>query len=280
MILRKIKLIFASLLFMWATIVAAKDCRMVVPFPPGGSTDAYATAIQRFNNQVLIEHRSGAFAAVAINELEKNPGKFLLSTPHMFSSLNPVKKIELELLEILFPVDLAIVSGNHNSIDKLRTGKQNIGVGVAGLSQHIVASQLKNINPGIEVIFTGSDVKSLPLLINGDIDAYVVSSTVGIRWSQQFSSIKILDIVEFNKPNNKHGVTLSHLNFNGIWVHSTATEEQRAIITKCIQTATSNPDYREDLKTSNIKYTGITDRQYIQKLLSDNIKLNQTYTPK
>jgi hypothetical protein len=87
------------------------------------------------------------------------------------------------------------------TITNILTTKVNIGVPFIGTPQHIIALQLKEINPFIEIIPMGSDPKALPSLMDNSLDMYIVSDIVNSQWARDFNFTSILHIPANEKVN-------------------------------------------------------------------------------
>lgn len=264
------KLLIAFLSFM-SLSAFANECRLVVPFPPGGSTDLYATALRKGNSKFLVDYKPGAYSAVAVAHLDQNKDHFIITNPALYSAGNPNKNPNVELYQILFGIDLSIVTGKGITLDDLLTKKLSIGVPGLGQSQHLVALQLKEKNPQLEIIPTGNDAKTLPLLINKDLDAYVSGSVIADKWISEFKTLSNVIEVPFNKPITRSKVTLTNMNFIGIFISKDATAAQRAHIDQCLSTATSSTEYKENIESFGFKPLNIKGVEK-DKLLDAHIK--------
>lgn len=248
------KMFLSSLvLYLFLIPVWANSCTMVLPFPAGGSSDLYSKIIQKQNTDIVIQYKPGAFAAVATSAMQTNKDWFMLSVANMYSAGNPNKNINLELLKILFFIDSMIITNKNISFSDLLTKKVNVGVPVIGHTHHAISLAIKQKNPNLEVISFGGDVKALPALISGDIDAYVISSPIGNNWLSQFPSLNLVSDIPFNKPYMSEGVVLESLNFFGVFVHKDATPEQKQHALNCIQKSISQPGYVEEFSRIGIK---------------------------
>jgi len=231
----------------------ANSCTMVLPFPPGGSSDLYSKIIQKQNSDIIIQYKPGAFAASATSAMQANKDWFMLSVANMYSVDNPNKTINVELLKILFFIDSMIITNKNVSFSDLLNKKVNVGIPAIGHTHHAISLAIKQKNPNLEVIPFGGDVKALPALINGDIDAYVISSPIGNSWLKQFPSLKLVADIPFSSPYKADGIVLESINFFGVFVHKDATPEQKQHVISCIQNSISQPGYNEEFSHIGIK---------------------------
>lgn len=255
---------------------SANECRLIVPYAPGGSTDLYANALRTSNRKFHIDYKPGAFTSLAIAHIEHNKDQFFIANPVMYSAANPNKNPNVELLHILFGIDLAIITGKNITFEDLLTKQLNIGVPGIGQPQHLVALQLKEKNPLIEIVPMGSDIKALPLVINKGIDAYISGAVIANKWLVDFNTITNIVTVPFNKSITINNVTLSNLNFIGVFVSKDLTTLQRAHITSCINTSTTAAEYRTILSSVGIVPLNIIGIEK-DKLLEAHIKWLQKY---
>jgi len=247
------KIVTAMMLTAIASATMAADsttCGLVIDYPPGGTSDSYVRLLQKQNSGIHIDYKAGGGGALAINHISQNKDVAWFGSPVFVSQNSPVKDPPVELVRILVGSPILALSNPNKSLtwDKLLTGKMNIGFPAIGTSHHLVALQLQEKNPNIQLISAGGDNKALPMLMNGDLDLYLISNTVGKNWIQDFKFDNLFTLA-YNKPVTHSGIELNYLGFNGIFVHKEATPEQKSRITKCVAEATSNPAWAETLKT-------------------------------
>jgi ABC-type amino acid transport substrate-binding protein len=130
----------------------------------------------------------------------------------------------------------------------------------------VISLTLKQRNPDLEVIQFGADAKALTSVINGDIDAYVISSPIGNEWLKQFPKLKLLADIPYGKPFRSNGVTLESLNFFGVFVHKEATPEQKQNALNCINRSISQPTYSEEFARIGIRTRDFNDKEKDQLL--------------
>lgn len=265
------KSLLALIISAFSLTATANDCKLIVPFTPGGSTDIYANALKKGNSQFFIDYKPGAFSALATSHINQNKDQFFMATPSMYSASNPNKSPDIDLLQILFGIDLAIVTGKQATLDDLLTKKVSIGVPNIGQAQHLIALQLQEKNPLIVIVPTGGDTKAIQLLVNKEIDAYVSSSIIANKWLGDFNTLSNITTVPFNKPVTRNNVTLHNLNFVGIFVSKDLSDSQKDHISKCINTSTASSEYKSAISEIGISPLNATGLEK-DKLLAAHIK--------
>jgi len=246
----------------------ANTCGVVIDFPPGGTSDRYARLLQKYNSEYRIEYRTGGMSVPAVNFLGDNPEFIYLGSPVLFGDKSPLKNPPIELYKILIGAPILAVTTKSIDWNKLLTDKINIGVPGLGTSHHLIVEQLKEYNSNIEVVPTGGDSKALPMVINGDLDVYLISATSGLVWLDNHKQIKNIFTVEFNKPFIKGNVRLLSVGFNGAFIHKGASPLQRQKAIDCLDKVTNQPGWTDDLQKM-----GAGPVQLIGKDKEDALKL-------
>jgi len=226
---------------------SSTSCNLVIDYPPGGTSDTYVRLLQKQNPDIMIEYKTGGAGAVAINHISENKEIAWFGSPVFALKNSPVKNPPVELVRILVGAPILAVSTKPMSWDKLLTGKVNIGFPAIGTSHHLIALQLQEKNPNIQLIPSGGDAKALPMVMNGDLDLYLISATAGNNWVRDFK-MDTFFAIDYNKPLIRNDLELNYLGFNGIFVHKDATPEQKAHIMSCIEKATAHPEWAASLK--------------------------------
>jgi tripartite-type tricarboxylate transporter receptor subunit TctC len=241
------KKILLALMFATSTLsfnanaVENFDCGLVVANPAGGLADIYARTLEKLNpNFARVENKVGALSAVAIEFMGRNPNFTLLGSPTMFTVHNTNKNPEVELITMLMGYDLVAVTTKHTTFHEILTGKINIGVPILGAGQHIIALQLKERNPDIQVIATGGDAKALQMLVSKDLDVYISGKGNLSPWTDKFNLETIFEVPS-GKSIIRENVTLKNYAAVGMWSHTSATKEQKSKLAKCVKDVMSNP---------------------------------------
>lgn len=258
------------------TAVASTKCGVVINFPPGGTSDKYARLLQKTNPNWTVEYRVGAFATNAINLLENKKDYVYFGSPVMFGKNNPNKNPPVELYRILIGAPILSLTNTNLSIDDLFTKKVNIGVPSLGTAHHMIALQLKQNNPNIEIISTGGDNKALPILLNGDLDVYLISKTAGQQFVQNFG-LKNLQEFKYGESVKFGSVEVESQGFNGLFFHKDATEVQRKAIKQCVDDSLADPRWKSELIESGadpVDYTGDKKDTLLKKYLNKMTEFN------
>lgn len=248
-------------------------CNMLVAHPPGGAADTWARILQKANPNIRIEFKPGAFSTVAADQLGKNKDHFFIGVPTMYSAQNPNKNISTELLYILFTSDAVIVTSTNLTLKDLATKDINIGVWALNSPQHATALELKEINPRLNIVPLGGDGKALPLVVNKEVEIYITSALTAAQWTSNFKHITEIITIPFNKEIRKDGFRLTgYKTLFGVFIHKDATADQRKHILNCIETATSNPQYVEDIKKTSTAVANIKGEEK-DKILEKHISV-------
>lgn len=242
------KTIIALALGLFGGIASANTCGVVIDFPPGGTSDRYARLLQKYNSEYKIEYRTGGMSVPAVNFLGDNSEFIYLGSPVLFGDKSPLKPPPIELYKILIGAPILAVTTKTIDWNKLLTDKVNIGVPGLGTSHHLIVEQLKEYNPKIEVVPTGGDNKALPMVMNGDLDVYLISATSGLVWLENHKQISNIFTVEFNKPFVRGSVKLQSVGFNGAFIHKNASPAQRQKAIDCLDKVTNQPGFTEELR--------------------------------
>jgi|694.fasta_scaffold03268_14 tripartite-type tricarboxylate transporter receptor subunit TctC len=228
---------------------AGEKCGVIVDYPPGGTSDRYARLLQKYNPDFKIEYKVGGQSVPAMNFLSENPTYIYMGSPVLFGPSSPMKDPPIELYKILIAAPiLAVTTRTDLNFRDILNNKINIGVPGFGTAHHFIGEQLKSVNPKVEVISTGGDAKALPLIMNKDIDLYLISATSGLNWLKQFQSVNKTFEVRMDKPYQSNGITLTSVGFNGAFILKTASAEQKEIARRCLDKAISNVGWTRDLE--------------------------------
>ena len=152
----------------------AKSVTLVLPFPPGGSTDIVARTIQPklsalLGQPVLVDNRSGAAGVIATNYVAKSaPDGYTLFLSFDTHAINPIvyKDIPYDTFKDLVPVTLLVrfplVMGAYGGLEagnlkefvalaKSQPGKLNYASTGLGSMNHLLAENLKSL-AGVDVL--------------------------------------------------------------------------------------------------------------------------------
>lgn len=186
--------------------VAAQDypvraVRLIVPYPPGGTTDVFARRLaeglkDRFGKPFLVENKPGAATQLGVQELLRGPadGHTLIMATTSTMSLNPVMFSKLSYsvaqlapvaltFKVPFTLDAAL-SFPPNSIGEVvayaraNPGKVNVGTTGQGTSGHIIMEMFKAA-AGIDIqpVHYKGGAPAIQDIIGGHIHLYFDGAT-------------------------------------------------------------------------------------------------------
>jgi tripartite-type tricarboxylate transporter receptor subunit TctC len=188
--------------------------KIIVGFPPGGTTDAFARRVGEklrgiYATNVIIENRPGAGGQLGVTTLKNSPGdgsvmlytpaSMLTVYPHSYSKL-PYSQADVAPISIGHSTDHAFVVGSAVPAEvtnlkqyvawaKANPGKVNVGNPGAGSMPHLLAGRFATL-AGIEstnVPFPGSG-PGVPQVLGGQISS--MSSPLG-DWVQHVKTGRV-----------------------------------------------------------------------------------------
>ena len=275
----KKRLLAALITFSVSLTQASEKCGVIIDFPPGGTSDRYARLLQKYNPDFKIEYKVGGQSVPAINFLSENPTYIYLGSPVLFGPSSPMKNPPIELYKILIAAPiLAVTTRTDMSFQYILNNKINIGVPGFGTAHHFIGEQLRYVNPQIEVISTGGDAKALPLVMNKDIDLYLISATSALNWLRQFPVMNKTFEVSMSTPYQSNGITLTSVGFNGAFILKTASPEQKAIARHCLDKAISNEAWTRELEQMGagpVEISGQAKDKELQKYIEMSNKYSR-----
>ncbi|SOE06181.1 Tripartite-type tricarboxylate transporter, receptor component TctC [Variovorax sp. YR752] len=178
----------------WAQAYPVKPITLVVPFPPGGSSDALARAIttplsQSIGQPVIVESRPGAGATVGADYVAKaRPDGYtlLMGAVHHTIATSVYRKLPYDFEKSFAPVttvalvpNVLVVNAKSSATDvkslvalaKASPGKLSYGSNGNGTVQHLIGTQFSTI-AGVELLhvpYKGSAPLTTDLL-GGQVD--------------------------------------------------------------------------------------------------------------
>lgn len=273
------RMILGLLLTLISTVALAKsDCGIVLDVPPGSTLESYARIMQKNNPELKIEFRPGGMSANAINLLNSERTYFLLTTPSMFGENNPVKNPPIELIRIpVIPSFYALTNSKKEiTWDKALSEKINIGFSHFGSVGHTIGLQLQQHNPKIVLVPVGGELKGLPLLLNGDLDIFILSSGTAIPWINSYK-FNTLFRLQFNKKFVHNNVSLISLGFVGVFIHKSSTIEEKSRIVECLDKGlTPFESFSNSVKNLNAEAVNLSGEE-INKALDAYIAMMKKY---
>lgn len=191
-----------------------ENLRIIVGFPPGGTTDAFARRIAeklrgQYANNVIVDNKPGAGGQIGVTTLKSaaadgahilySPASMLTIYPHSYSRLNYAQSDVTPLgighsTDHAFVVGPAVPDSVKNVKDfvewaKANPGKASIGNPAAGSMPHLLAGRLAMLG-GFQITnvpFAGSG-PAIPQVMGGQLSG--MSSPLG-DWVQHHKSGRI-----------------------------------------------------------------------------------------
>ena len=202
-----------------------RPIKLIVPYPPGASTDSMARAFaeelaKELKNPVVIENKPGAGTAIGALAVKSQPADghtLLFQTEGLFVAKlsNPSLAYEFRDFEVITPLSktpYALVVPAQNQIKtlddlKAHAAKKNNELdfgtlGAGSVSQYPVLSHILSEQLGIKekMIPYKGGMEALTAVMAGDIDAFY--STVSLAHSQKENAkIHILALTSDGNPN-------------------------------------------------------------------------------
>ncbi len=209
------------LLFLFATAFAqdypAKPVRLIVPYPPGGTTDVFARRLAeglkgRFNQPFIVENKPGAATQLGVQDLLRAPadGYTLIMATTSTMSLNPVMFAKLSysvpqlapvalMFKVPFTMDASLAFAPNSIAEVIAFARQNPGkvnVGTTGLgsSGHLIMEMFKAA-AGVDIVpvhYKGG-APAIQDILGGHIQLYFDGATSSLPHHAN-KRIKILGV--------------------------------------------------------------------------------------
>jgi tripartite-type tricarboxylate transporter receptor subunit TctC len=177
-----------------------KPISLVVPFPPGGTTDVLARALgekltQSLGQPVIVENKAGAGATLGADYVAKSKADgytLLVGAVHHTIATSVYKKLPYDfqkdfapITEIALVPNVLVVNSStpaQNVADlvklaKAQPGKLNFGSNGNGTAQHLIGTQFENL--------TGTDLVHIPYKGSGPL----ASDLLGGQITMSFDTV-------------------------------------------------------------------------------------------
>jgi tripartite-type tricarboxylate transporter receptor subunit TctC len=278
--------------------------RIIVGFPPGGTTDAFARRIGEkmrgvYASNVIVDNKPGVGGQIGMSTLKAaagdgntmvyTPASMLTVYPHSFSKL-PYSQADFAPITIGHATDHAFVVGpavpaevtdlkQYLAWAKANPGKVNVGNPGAGSMPHLLAGRLAQL-AGIEstnVPFPGSG-PGIPQVLGGQISS--MSSPLG-DWlqHQQTGKVRILATSgPARSPFSPNVATYKEQGFEeltirewfGFFLPATTPAALRDRASTLLRAALSQPDVAESMAPLAAHVTPLTQEEFAQRLKADS----------
>jgi tripartite-type tricarboxylate transporter receptor subunit TctC len=181
-----------------------RPVRLILPFPPGGSTDLLGRALaeklsEQLGTQVVPENRPGAGGNVGAEAAARSPPDghtLVLSAPSLAISPSLYRKLSYDPLRDLVPIALvatipnllvvhpavaATSLGELARLAKNNPGKLNFGSGGAGTSNHLAGEMFRSLTQTdiVHVPYKGVETAMLALL-SGQVQMVVIGTPAAL----------------------------------------------------------------------------------------------------
>jgi tripartite-type tricarboxylate transporter receptor subunit TctC len=178
----------------------SKPISLVVPFPPGGTTDVLARALgeklsQSLGQPVIVENKAGAGATLGADYVAKSKADgytLLVGAVHHTIATSVFKKLPYDfqkdfapITEIALVPNVLVVNANTPAknvaelvkLAKAQPGKLNYGSNGNGTAQHLIGTQFENV--------TGTDLAHIPYKGSGPL----ASDLLGGQITMSFDTV-------------------------------------------------------------------------------------------
>jgi tripartite-type tricarboxylate transporter receptor subunit TctC len=278
--------------------------RIIVGFPPGGTTDAFARRIGEkirgiYASNVIVENRPGVGGQMGMTVLKAAPGdgntllytpaSMLTVFPHSFSKL-PYAPSDFAPITIGHATDHAFVVGSAVPAEvtnlkqyvawaKANPSKVSVGNPGAGSMPHLLAGRFAQIS-GIESVnvpFPGSG-PGIPQVMGGQISS--MSSPLG-DWLQHQQSGKVRILATSGparSPFTPNVANYKEQGFDeltirewfGFFLPATATPTLRDRASTILRAALNQPDVADSMAPLAAHVTPTTQEQFAERLKVDS----------
>jgi len=272
----------------------AKPVRLIVPFPPGGSTDVAARALadkftRAFGQQFIVDNRAGAGGAIGTAEVARAApdGHTILFAANQVSTMHLVmKNIQYDMLRDFAPITQVTTQPNaiavHASLParnvrelvalaKARPGELTWAHPGPGSGQHMTGELLKKM---AKIDITGVPYKgggqAVIDLVGGQVPICVLGSTPLIPHHKS-GRIRIIAFISLERFALMPEIpTLNDAGFKGFdstqWLgllapRATSAETVQRLHAETVK-ALAQPDVKERLVNAALQPVGNTPQQF------------------
>lgn len=272
-----------------------KAITVIVPFPPGGSTDSIARIIgpkitQKLGQPWIVDNRPGATGAIGAGMVKRAApdGYTLLVASIGVYSVNPVLQKNMaydpskdfDLLTVAVRAPNVLVANPHvpaNTVAELvaylkkNPGKMSFASAGAGSSDHLTAALFwqKSGTSGLHVPYKGGS-PAMTDLIGGQVDASFVNINTALPYIKS-GKIKVLAVTGEQRAAVLPNVpTLSESGVHGVDIYSWQAvaapkglpKDVKAKLHAAIVAALNEPDIKARLVEQGFEVVGNTPEQF------------------
>lgn len=255
------------------SFASATTCNVVLPYSASGPATEYTRIMQKNNPDVgqQLQYAPGAFAVPGISFLEKNKDWMMNASPMMFSTKNPQKNPKVELISIPILYGQLGISNKDVTFHDLLTKPLMVAYPIVGGSQHLIALQLQKANPKLTLVPTGSLPKGLQLVVNKEVDVFIMTSHSVRQHVNEFHLRTVFELPKNKKAVTIEGVRLDNFGMFAVFAHADASVSEKENIRKCVRGFMSSPTWVSDLAAVEAAPSTFTKAEQ-EKYLADFIK--------
>jgi tripartite-type tricarboxylate transporter receptor subunit TctC len=223
----------------------AKPVTLLVPFPPGGSTDMIARAIipklqEKLGGSFIVQNTSGAGGTVGATAAKRaapdgytifvsSLGPFVIG-PHLMKNIgyDPLKDFDYITVAVQAPNVLAVpASSPHKSLadviayEKANPGKMSFASAGNGTSDHLTAELFwqETKTTGLHIPYKGG-APAMTDLLGGQVDATFMNINTGLP-NINAGKLRALAITSSQRsPLLPNVPTMAELGYKGVTVYS------------------------------------------------------------
>jgi len=223
----------------------AKPVTLVVPFPPGGSTDLIARTLapklqEKLGGTFIVENRAGATGTVAAGQVKRSPadgytvfvsslGPFVIA-PHLIKGVtyDALKDFDYITVAVQAPNVLTVPAASpHKSMadvlafHRANPGKMSFASAGNGSSDHLTAELFwqETKTSGLHVPYKGG-APALADLLGGQVDATFMNINTGLP-NVRAGKLRVLAITSAKRsPLLPDVPTMEELGLKGVTVYS------------------------------------------------------------
>lgn len=277
--------------------------KIIVGFPPGGTTDAFARRVGEklrgvYANNVIIENRPGAGGQIGLSALKAaagdgttmiyTPASMITVYPHSYAKL-PYAQSDFAPITVGHATDHAFVVGSAVPADvtnlrqyvawaKANPGKASVGNPGPGSMPHLLAGRLAQIADfqSVNVPFPGSG-PGIPQLLGGQITS--MSSPLG-DWLQHATTGRARILATSGptrSPFAPNVATFKEQGFDelvvrewfGFFLPATASQATRDRASTLLRAVLIQPDVVESMAPLAAHVTPMAQDQFAQRIKVD-----------
>jgi tripartite-type tricarboxylate transporter receptor subunit TctC len=276
----------------------ARPVRLIVPFPPGGTTDIFARIAaqklsEHFGKQFYIENIVGATGNVGAAQVARaTPDGYTILFTFSSYVVNPTlfPKLPFDPNKDLMPVTLAVAATNVLTINpsvpartlgdlialiKSNPGKYNYASGGVGTQAHLLGEMLR--------LSLALDIVHVPFNGGGPEIASIVAGHTPIGWSalvsaaQQIKAGQLLALAVASKTRSKHFPEIPTTaeagypdiqgdSWVGVLVPAGTPSEIIGLLHREMVTILALPDVKERLPALGFEVVASTPREFATRI--------------